>query len=368
MNNLYEVLEICLQELEQGADVETVLFRYPDLADELRPILVASAGARSMAVAAPPADVVRRNRAKVLQHAAQMRETKTRSSQRFWFASLRRIAVTLAMVAILFVSGTGLVGASSNTLPGDNLYPVKRTWEGLRLFFTFDGRAREVLELEHENERLHELWELLAKGRSAEVDFNGLVTSQNGNEWVVAGVRVLISSETDIRDGGIVVGSAVRVRGVTQGSDTVLAERIRLLSADAKLPDANHGQDDDNDNEDNSGPGSTEEQPEIEETEMPELENDNSGSDINENENSSDNINGSDDSGSNDNSGSDDISNNDNSSDNNDDDSNDNGNDSGGGGDDNNNDDDSGGGDNSGSGGDSDDGDSGGGGDEKEDD
>ena len=39
MNNLYDALEICLQELEQGADIETALIRYPDLADELRPIL-----------------------------------------------------------------------------------------------------------------------------------------------------------------------------------------------------------------------------------------------------------------------------------------------------------------------------------------
>ena len=363
MNNLYEVLEICLQDMEQGADIETVLFRYPDLAEELRPILEASAGARSMAVAAPSGDVVRRNRAKVLQHAAQMRETKSKSSQRFWFASLRRFAVTLAVLAILFVSGTGLVGASSDTLPGDDLYPIKRTWEGLRLFFTFDGQAREALELEHETERLHELREVLAEGRSAEVDFNGLVMSQNGNEWVVAGVRVLISSETEIRDAGIVVGRAVRVRGVTQGSDTVLAERIRLLSSDAKLPEADHDSDNENDNEDNSGPGSGDDRPDDEDEDTLELENDNSGSNTNENENSS----GSDDGNDNnhDNSGSDDNSDgnvkNDNSSDDNDD-SNDNGDNSGSGVDDNDNDDNSGseGGDNSGSGGGDDNGDSGG--------
>jgi hypothetical protein len=45
MNKLYEVLEICLQEIEQGVDIDTVLFRYPDLADELRPILEASVNA-----------------------------------------------------------------------------------------------------------------------------------------------------------------------------------------------------------------------------------------------------------------------------------------------------------------------------------
>ena len=55
MNNLYEALEICLKDLEKGADLESVLFRYPDLADELRPILEASAGAKGIAAPAPSA-------------------------------------------------------------------------------------------------------------------------------------------------------------------------------------------------------------------------------------------------------------------------------------------------------------------------
>ena len=352
MSNLYETLEICLQDIENGQDVESVLFRYPDLADELRPILEASAGAKSMAVPAPSPDVVRRNRARVLQHAAQMREGKARSSQHIWFASLRRIAVTLAVVTVLFVSGTGLVGASSNTLPGDNLYPVKRTWEGVRLFFTFNPLEREALEVEHENERLHEVQEVLAEGRSIEVDFNGLVTSQNGNEWVVANVQVLISAQTEIRDQGLGVGSPVRVRGITQADNTILAERITLLSSDDTLPEMEAGHESEGGNENNSGPGSGEEGPGVEETETPEPQNDNSGSgsdfgtNDNLNENANENSNTNDNSGSEDNSGSGGDNGNDSSN------GNDNSNDSGGS-HSNDNTDDSGGGDNSGSGSDS---------------
>lgn len=305
MNNLYEALETCLQDIEKGADVESVLFRYPDLADELRPILEASADAKSMAVPGPSPDVVRRNRATVLQYAAQMREGKAGSSQRMWFTSLRRIAVTLVVVTVLFVSGTGLVGASSNTLPGDNLYPVKRTWEGVRLFLTFNPLEREALETEHENERLNEVREVLAEGRSTEVDFNGLVTSQNGSEWVVAGLRVLISDQTEIRDQGIGVGSPVRVRGVTQGNDIVLANRIRLLSSDAILPDAEDVYESESGNHNNSGPGSGDEGSGIEETRTPEPENDNSGSSHDSGTNDNLNENSNEDSNSNDNSGSD---------------------------------------------------------------
>lgn len=258
MSNLYEALEVCLQELEQGADIDTALFRYPELASELRPVLEAAVNAKSMTVPAAAAELVRRNRSKVLQQAAQMREAEGRSPQRAWSAYLRRVAVTLIVVLALFVSGTGLVRAASSTLPGDNLYPVKRTWEDVLELFTFNLEERVALEVEHENERLHELRELFAEGRSAEVDFSGLVTSQDGAEWIVSGVPVMVTAQTELRDGPIVIGSAVRVRGHARADGVVLAERIRRLSSDAKLPDVDIDDDreDDGQDDDNSGRGS----------------------------------------------------------------------------------------------------------------
>lgn len=309
MNNLYEALEVCLQDIEQGVDIETVLFRYPSLADELRPILEASVNAKGLAVPGPSAERIRRNRAKLLQRAAEMREAKVPLvSRRSWFGSLRRVAATLVILVMVFASGTGLVRAASTTLPGDNLYPVKRTWEGVSLLFAFNVQQREALEVEHENERLEELNELFAEGRSEEVDFAGLVTQQNGEQWLVSGIPVVISAETEIRDQPILVGSAVRVRGITRGDGIVLAERISLLSADAKLPDVEDEPDQEKggnegpnqENEDNSGPGSGSESPQVEETESPES-NDNSGS----NSGSSSDLNSNDDPV-NDNSGSDD--------------------------------------------------------------
>ena len=53
MNNIFEVLEICLHEIENGADMETVLARFPKLANELRPILETSVKARNMSAAEP---------------------------------------------------------------------------------------------------------------------------------------------------------------------------------------------------------------------------------------------------------------------------------------------------------------------------
>lgn len=279
--NVYDILETCLSEIEQGVDVDTVLFRHPEHADELRPILEASVKARAMAAAQPSADVVRRNRAKVMQRAAEMREVRVKpSSSHVWLASLRRLAVTLAVVMVLFVSGTGLVGASANTLPGDNLYPVKRTWEDVLVFFAFDPQQREALEFEHENERLEELTELLAEGRSEQVGFSGYVTRQAGTEWRVSGITVSISSQTVLLQ-PVTLGDAVQVDGVTQMDGTVLAERVSKLPADTQLPQGNdndaeieqeNANGSDTEMEENSNSGNENESPVIEETSIPGME------------------------------------------------------------------------------------------------
>jgi len=286
MNELYDVLELCLQEIEKGTDVETVLSRYPKHADELRPLLETSVQAIRLANLGPSPEVERRGRAKVLQQAALMREAQapSQASRRLWSVPLRRALVTLAVIGVLFISSTRLVQAASTTLPGDNLYPVKRTWEDMRVLFTFDNQAREALEVEHENERLDELNNLFTEGRSAPVDFAGTVMSQNGDLWEVATIPVLISAQTEMRTQPVLVGNAVRVKGYTQQGGTVMAERVDLLPAGMPLPEADddhapaagqdqpEGEQQQRSGDDNSGEGSEDGAPKPEPTKAPQKE------------------------------------------------------------------------------------------------
>lgn len=277
-NNLYDIVETCLQDIEKGVDIETVLFRYPDMADELRPILETAAKAIQVHVPDPSADVMRRNRARLLQQAAQMREAKVQPSRRIWTVPLRRTMVTLFVVAALFVSSTNLVRAASTTLPGDNLYPVKRTWEDVLVLFTFNVQAREALEVEHENERLSELQELFTAGRSVRVDFSGRVTRLNGDLWLVAGIPVAVSAQTSLPTQTIAVGDAIHVVGTTQMDGAVVAQTVELLPAGRPLPEVGddesfekeHSGDSSQTSEDNSGKESEGEAPKVEKTQTPE--------------------------------------------------------------------------------------------------
>jgi uncharacterized membrane protein YgcG len=187
-----------------------------------------------------------------MQQAARMREEQLRPSRRLWSIPLRRAGVSLAVIGALFMTSTGLVQAASTTLPGDNLYPVKRTWEDVRVIFTFDTQAREALEVAHENERLDELNDLFTEGRSANVDFAGTVMSQDGDLWQVSKIPVLISAGTDLGTQSVKIGDAVRVRGVTQSGGTVMAEQLDFLPAGIALPDV----------EDDHSPAAGQEKPE----------------------------------------------------------------------------------------------------------
>ena len=229
MNNLNDILEICLQELENGADLETVLARYPKMAAELRPMLQAARTAKLVTIPRPAENILARNQAKFLQQYDRILDSKP--AARTWFPLSRRMVAAFALLILFFFSGTNMVRASFKSLPGDSLYPVKRSWEKVSLFLTLDEQSREKLEIQYEAERLNELDQLFGSGRTARVDFVGIVNRQQGEEWRVADISVIVSAQTDLPDQGIETGNLVRVIGTTSGSSVVVADRVELLES-----------------------------------------------------------------------------------------------------------------------------------------
>lgn len=236
-DKMYEALEVCLNALETGVEIDAVLQLYPQFADELRPILEASVQARSLAVPTVPTEAMQRGRARVLQHAAAMRASRPTSRRRWSMFAFPRLAISLALAVAFLLSGTGLVSASSGALPGDQLYPVKRSWEDLRLFFMFTPGGRAGLESEFEQERLNEIAKLLGEGRQATIAFAGLVTAQNNDQWQVSGITVVITPSSRLpADTATLIGAPVMVIGHTNAQGFVEVDTMDLLGPGASLP------------------------------------------------------------------------------------------------------------------------------------
>ncbi len=240
-DTLYDdALEICLQALEQGADIESCLVRYPYWADELRSLLETAAQAKSTLSIDVPADAMRRSRMRVLQQAAELREQQYRTKLPLSFFGWRsgrftRLALTaLAVLIFLLTGGTGLVSAASSTVPGDNLYPVKRTWENVQLLFVFTPQARVSLEHHLDQERVQEIHTLFAQNRLETVGFQGMVTAQNQGIWQIAGIPVLVDNETHIV-GTVSTGAMVQIDGETEDGK-IKAEQVLLILAPSQTP------------------------------------------------------------------------------------------------------------------------------------
>jgi hypothetical protein len=96
------------------------------------------------------------------QVAAQRSPARPRTSTRsIWWQTLRYAAVVALVIALAV---TGLTSASASSLPGDRLYPVKRTVEDVRLALS-SRNSQASLHVDFAQRRINEFEELLLKRR-----------------------------------------------------------------------------------------------------------------------------------------------------------------------------------------------------------
>lgn len=244
---MYDILESCLQELGNGAPIDSLLARYPAYANDLRPILIAAREAQKMSAPEPSHEAVKRGRARLMQRVSELREVQSSKPRKRAIPFLQRIAIAFAITAIFISSGTGLVSASSSALPGQNLYPVKRRWENVRLLFAFNTEVRKLLEDELEHEREHEANELLSEGEEHEVEFSGVLTTVNGTIYVST-LPVVFPDNLQIPADGTVI----KAEGRTTYKGYVEISEFKISKESSSSSGLNDDSEEDNDNENNS--------------------------------------------------------------------------------------------------------------------
>jgi len=178
------ILADCLEALERNErTLEQCLAEYPEHWDELYTLLTAVQQVRAAPEAPPSLDFRYDARARLLRRlpsrarrAQHHHRPPLDSLRRAWVGliqslRIRRMALQWSAILILVISlfgGGTLTYASSDSLPGEALYPVKLALEEVRLVVSFDSAAEVKLRMEFATTRLKETNTLIQQHREDE--------------------------------------------------------------------------------------------------------------------------------------------------------------------------------------------------------
>ena len=235
--DFYTILDDCLARQRRGEALEVCLADYPAQASELTPVLALSADLLQLPRLEPSSQVFASGYETMMESVS----TRERPSwlakaillgNSLWSSFNPRGSVGLPLtmrVAMVFmivlVAGSAFaVTASADSLPGDALYPVKRSWENTRLALTLSEPSRRALESEFAEERRAEVQAVIELGRPVIVEFQGTLRT-TGEAWMVDGLSVEVDGETEMT-GDVTVGQPITVRAQVQTDGKLVGLKI----------------------------------------------------------------------------------------------------------------------------------------------
>jgi hypothetical protein len=170
-----EVLQTCLQEVEEGRKTPAeCAAAFPHLPDLEAQLLAASELRTWSALSLRPA-ASRRIKARLQEQWRALQRPPRVVTPVRRPSSVLRWATVLGLVVTLLAASVGTAAASSRSLPGDALYPVKRTTEAIQLILT-PASERASLHVTLAQRRLDEIVALTESGRLAPELLNDLAS------------------------------------------------------------------------------------------------------------------------------------------------------------------------------------------------
>jgi len=187
--SLAGVLDRCLARVQAGAaTVEDCLRDYPELADQLGPLLRTARQAGDLLAPSGPtaayraasearllnrlraAQVVERGeRSRVIERPTRKRTFAWLGSPPAWKSAYALAGLALALALALIGSSIGVASAAAGSLPGDELYGVKRGLEELSLALSASSAGDAALLLDFAERRMAEAQALIDIGREDDV-------------------------------------------------------------------------------------------------------------------------------------------------------------------------------------------------------
>jgi hypothetical protein len=245
--DFYTILDECVSRLRQGEPIAACLADYPKQAAELVPALALTADLIHLPRLEPAPDIAAQGYEKMMDaFAAQARPSrlpgvwlplqkllswlKPKPTGRLIFV----LRAAMVFLVVLAVGSAFVITASADSLPGDALYPVKRSWENTRLALTLAETSRQALELELNQRRQAEVQALLDLRRPAIVEFQGVLQSQSDGVWLVDDLSLHVMDDTAVT-GTIAVGQPLFVRAQVQTDGTLVA--LDIVGDESAPPD-----------------------------------------------------------------------------------------------------------------------------------
>ncbi len=151
MNVTPEILDECMSAILAGATVQEALAAYPELKEELEPLLLLGAGLSSAPDPLLDPAVMLENMGRAMA-TAPVPKRRSRAAV-FSRPVFTRLAASLAMV---FALGWGATVVSAPAVPGDWLYPLKLMTERVRFALAVNSENKAELRIAFSERRLVE--------------------------------------------------------------------------------------------------------------------------------------------------------------------------------------------------------------------
>jgi len=165
-SKIIDVFEDSLERIFAGENIEGCLEIYHDYVDELKPLLETVLLVRQK-LEIHPSSVYKTRVKEEFLSIAQQKKIRASGNHLAWRSALSG-AILAFMVLILFMGST--VVASTGSMPGQVLYPVKLTSEKVWLTLQTDKLAKLEFSAKLANERVNELIYLLGNSNVDNVD------------------------------------------------------------------------------------------------------------------------------------------------------------------------------------------------------
>ena len=171
--DISDVLDECLDRMAKGGSIESCAERYPERRAELVPLLRAASAAMGAASSISYDPAAKQRGLRRLTEAANKRRP-SRTGPFSWLRwrpnLVRPLAVGLSAVVLMTATAWGTSMASSDTVPGDTLYWVKRTRESISLMMPQSDVSRAEKHCGMAVERGEEMGRLIVLGRYSDAD------------------------------------------------------------------------------------------------------------------------------------------------------------------------------------------------------